>query len=97
MILGVNSMELDARLSYYAPEITTAVETQVIAEIARWTGGAGADFVAIEPNTKNFGAKIDPELEKQDIRKNIGLMVYCSDLIGSSSGGSADSFTITRG
>lgn len=97
-ILGVNGMDLDVRLSYYATYITAAVETAVIAEIARWTAGAGTDFVAVEPKEKNFGARIDPELEKTDIRKNLGLMLYCSDLIGSSNGGgSLDSFEVERG
>lgn len=62
--------------------ITAAVETLLLAQIARWDAGVGTDFVAIEPNTANYGAKIDPNLEKADIRKNIANLLYLTDLLG---------------
>ena len=62
--------------------ITPAVETLLLEQIDRWDAGVGSDFVAIEPNTANFGAKIDPHLEKADIRRNIANLLYLTDLIG---------------
>jgi len=93
-ILGVNSIELGVQLSAYSEHITAAVETAVIAEIARWDAGAGTNFVAVRPNTANEGADMDPERAKYDIRKNIGLFLLFPESVW---GGSVDSFTIQRG
>lgn len=62
--------------------ITPAVETLLLEQIDRWDAGVGSDFVAIEPNTANYGAKIDPNLEKADIRKNIANLLYLTDFLG---------------
>lgn len=75
-ITGVDAITLQNVLDYYATDITSNVETAVIAEILRWDAGAGADFVSVEPNLKNFGARIEPERAKNDIRKNIANMLF---------------------
>lgn len=94
-ILGANAIELDAHLAYHASRIDEGVETDVRAEIERWNSGIGTKFVTVEPNTKNFGAKIDPEAAKQDIRQNIKVLL-CMDLADGTAGAS-DSFEIARG
>jgi hypothetical protein len=76
-ILGVNYIEVNDQIfnlgsSYITPE----VETLLRAELTRWNAGAGNEFVSVEPNTANYGAKIDPDLEKADIRKNIANLLY---------------------
>lgn len=75
-----------------ATYITAEVETLLLAQIARWDAGAGTDFVSIEPNTANYGARIDPELEKEDIRRNIANLLYLTDYVNGSSG-----VTLVRG
>jgi hypothetical protein len=74
-ILGVDYISLDAHLDFYASKYTTASDTAVRAELTRWTA-SGAKFVAIEPNTANYGAKIDPEKAKADIRKNLANLLF---------------------
>lgn len=64
--------------------ITPAVETAIRAELTRWSSGAGSEFVTVEPNTANFGARINPELEKADIRRNLANLLYLNDLLDSS-------------
>lgn len=66
--------------------ITPAVETAVRAELTRWDAGAGNDFVSVEPNTANYGARINPELEKADIRRNLTNLLYLNDLLDNSAG-----------
>lgn len=65
-----------------ATYITAAVETLLLEQIDRWDAGVGSDFVSIEPNTANYGAKIDPNMEKADIRRNIANLLYLTDLSG---------------
>lgn len=77
----VNDKIFDLGTTYITPE----VETQVIAELARWDAGVGTDFVSVEPNTANYGARIDPELEKGDIRRNLINLLYLQDLLGRTS------------
>lgn len=74
--ITVNDQIFNLGTSY----ITAEVETQLIAQITRWDAGAGTEFVSIEPNTANYGARIDPELEKNDIRKNVANLLYLTDI-----------------
>lgn len=74
--ITVNDQIFNLGTSY----ITAEVETQLIAQITRWEAGAGTEFVSIEPNTANYGARIDPELEKNDIRKNVANLLYLTDI-----------------
>lgn len=59
--------------------ITPAVEDLLQEQIDRWDAGVGTDFVSIEPNTANYGARIEPELEKKDIRRNIANLLYLTE------------------
>ncbi|CAN5508462.1 hypothetical protein BH10ACI2_BH10ACI2_04290 [soil metagenome] len=95
-IVGVNAVELDAQLVYWGTHIDSGVEQDVLAEIERWEGGIGTKFVSVSPNPKNFGAKIDPEEKKRDVRDNIRVMLGFP-LDGDGGGSSGDSFTIARG
>ena len=82
-ILGVDYIEVNDQIfNLGASYITPAVESLLLEQIDRWEAGAGSDFVAIEPNTANFGAKIDPNLEKADIRRNIANLLYLRDYSG---------------
>lgn len=79
-ILGVDYITVNDQIfNLGTAYITAEVETQLIAQITRWDAGAGTDFVSVEPNTANFGARIDPNLEKADIRKNIANLLYLRD------------------
>lgn len=95
-ILGVNPIDLDVHLAAYADSITSVIETAVQDEIDRWDKGIGTKFMSVEPNTKNFGAKLDPEAAKNDVRQNIRSLLIIPESMGTSSG-SSDSFEIARG
>lgn len=77
----INDQIYDLGVTY----ITAEVETLVRAQITRWDAGAGSDFVSVVPNTANYGAQIDPELEKADIRRNLTNLLYLTDLLGGNS------------
>ena len=82
-ILGVDYIEVNDQVFNLGDAwITASVETEIRAQIARWDAGVGTDFVSVEPNTANFGARINPELEKADIRRNIANLLYLRDYAG---------------
>lgn len=75
--ITVNDQIFNLGTAYITPE----VETLLLAQIDRWESGVGSDFVSVEPNLANFGARIDPNLEKADIRRNIANLLYLDDLL----------------
>lgn len=84
-ILECPSNYLAARLDFYASQITDSDKTKVLAKVDEWTT-AGGNFTAIMPTEANFGAKINPNDAKAQIRRQIAQMIYCGDMV--SSGGS---------
>lgn len=93
-ILGVNSIELGVQLATYSEHITSDVESAVNNELDRWTAGAGSKFVRVKPFGQNEGTDFDPEDEKRDIKKNIGLFLFFPESVW---GSGLDSFQIHRG
>lgn len=82
-ILGTDYIEVNDQIFNLGPSyITPEVENQLQEQIDRWDSGVGSDFVSVEPNTANFGARINPELEKADIRRNIANLLYLRDYSG---------------
>jgi hypothetical protein len=80
-ILGVNYIEVNDQIFNLGDTwITPAVEDGVRELIGRWDAGVGSDFVSVEPNTANFGARINPDLEKADIRRSIANLLYLTHL-----------------
>lgn len=71
-ILRLTPLQLEEHFEVfpYDSDTETAVET----ELTRWTT-AGVNFTAIEPNVRNFGARINPGDAKADIRRNIALLL----------------------
>ena len=87
-ILGVTYTDLDHQLSLLSTDFTSERQSQVETELDRWDAGAGTKFTKIKANERNFGAEIDPEREKNDIRKNIAYLLERPDW---ASGGSNSS------
>lgn len=82
-ILQVDYIEVNDQIfNLGATWITPAVEEQLRAQIERWDAGIGTDFVSVEPNTANFGARINPDLEKADIRRSIANLLYLKSYAG---------------
>jgi len=81
-ICDINTIALGQRLEWYDGEITTDVENKVRGLIDRWNAGVGTDFVKVEPQTTNKGVSIDPNREKNDIRRTIGTLLWITDLMG---------------
>lgn len=71
-ILGITPTSLDNHFDVFAydADIETAVET----ELTRWET-AKSNFTKIHPRERNFGAEINPGNEKDDIRKNVALLL----------------------
>jgi hypothetical protein len=84
-ICRVNIIELNHRLLWFEAKITPAVTDKVRALIERWKSGVGTDFVAVEPTTTNKGVSIDPNREKNDIRRTIANYLWITDLMTSTS------------
>ncbi len=75
--ITVNDQIFNLGASYITPEVETLLQEQ----IDRWDSGIGSDFVSVEPNTANYGARINPDLEKADIRRNIANLLYLRDYL----------------
>jgi hypothetical protein len=74
-ILGTTKRYLNAHIENLGDDLTAQDETDIRAEITRWDAGAGVDFTYVHPNVKNFGAEIDAEDVKRDIRRNIAVLL----------------------
>ncbi len=79
-VLGVTSDALAYRLQSYSADITAEVEAMVIAELAAWELVKG-DYVAIEPKESNKGVRIDPNLARAAIRRNLANWLFFPDLV----------------
>jgi hypothetical protein len=71
-ILGVGPLALDEHLAFYVPDSDT--ETAVESELTRWAT-ASTQFQSIEPKDRNFGVRYSPGEEKNDIRRNIAVLL----------------------
>lgn len=89
----VTPMMLEAQLVFLGARMTAEIETAIAEEIARWAAGSGAKFTNVHPNAKNFGAEINPEREKDDIRSNIAKLLE----MPAWASGSSEFFQIERG
>ena len=78
-ILETNSDYLSNRLGTYREVITEADKAKVLGLMATWET-AGNKFTSIEPNTANFGARINPGDRKDQIKKQIAGLLQCSDI-----------------
>jgi hypothetical protein len=68
-----------------ALEISAELETAIEEQIDLWQDGAGAKFARVHPNVKNFGAEVNPDDLKSDIRNNIANYLERPDWSGASS------------
>lgn len=75
-ICGIDTISLTQVLSHYDNEITSEVEAKVRTLIDRWDSGVGTNFVRVVPDSSNKGVDIDPEREKNDIRRSISNLLY---------------------
>jgi hypothetical protein len=81
-ICVIDKIALGHRLEWFDLQITTEVENKVRSLIDRWNAGVGTDFVRVDPQATNKGVSIDPNREKNDIRRTIGTLLWITDLMG---------------
>jgi hypothetical protein len=86
-ILNIDRLVLEDHIALYPTEIDSTVEGLVRDEITRWDGGISDDFVSVEPNIKNFGARIDPSIARSDVKKNIANYLLIKMQFGGSGWG----------
>ena len=93
-ILGINPRDLEVHLLAYASSptnyITAEVETEVIAQIARWEAGAGSR-VWFTPTESNEGFNKSGDITGGDPKYNIETLLFFEH----SSGGTE--FEMVRG
>ena len=82
-ILETNSINLAERLNLYASSITESDKTKVLAKVATWQASAGDNFTSIRPKEANFGAEINPDKQKNQIKRQIAALILCDDLVSS--------------
>lgn len=86
VILQIQRWTLDALLTANATYITSEVETDVRAELTRWTT-AGVEFVKFTPTESNRGFNLNSDDEKANIRQNIAMLLGIDLTAFSSAGG----------
>ena len=63
-----------AHITSLGAAVTADLEADIRAELTRW-GTASLVFESIEPKEANFGARIEAEAEKNDIRANVASLL----------------------
>ncbi len=69
-ILGTTPELLDAHLASIGT-LDAAIETDVIAQIALWDGGAGTNYLSIEPKESNLGTRLNAKDTQAGIRRRV--------------------------
>jgi len=74
IILSINPFSLSIVLDRNAAMITAQVETDVRTQLDRWDA-EGAKFVRLTSTESNYGVNTDSSEAKDDIRKNIAVLL----------------------
>ncbi len=74
-ITGYSFSTLEWQVRYLGTNVTPGLEAAVRDELDRWDSVGGA-FTQVFPMEANFGAKINPDAAKADIRRNIKHLLY---------------------
>lgn len=75
-ILGMPPTLLDAHLLSLGTDLTEARETEVRAELTRWTTGkVGSQFYSLTPTDSNRGLNLRTDSAKADVRRNIRVIL----------------------
>lgn len=77
-ILSVEVWSIEDQIDALGSYASAAWETKVEAQITRWET-VGIDFTAIEPKERNFGARINPEQAKADVRQHLATLFQRPD------------------
>jgi hypothetical protein len=83
-ILSISPIELAGQITWLGTHLTPTIQTAIEAQITLWDAGAAINFTDIEPNVKNFGAKISAGSARAMIAKNIAILLERPDWAGSS-------------
>lgn len=93
--LEINSILFNQHLTYYASYITDVKVAKTVTLLDQFST-ARTKYVDVDPNDKNFGARIRSEKEKDDIKNKLASTLfldqakwYCSN--------SSNEFEIERG
>jgi len=85
IILGRRPVDVTYWLSFNAVNITSQVETDVRTQLDRWDA-EGAKFVRLTSTESNYGVNTDSSEAKDDIRKNISVLLGLDYMQFASSG-----------
>lgn len=74
-ILGITRDSLTSQLVYLGARLTQGVIDRIAAHITSWNAGIGSNWIDIEPNTANFGAKIKRSAAREQIQNAIANLL----------------------
>lgn len=80
-IIRQTPSDVEYQITLLGTDATATWELAVEEELDRWDT-AGVEFVTVEPKERNFGARINPNLEKNDIRSNLAILLDRPDWAG---------------
>ncbi len=83
-ILNRISLEVEQQINLMGSRLTSTVQTLIEAQILLWDT-ASVDYVSVDPNVKNFGARINAGDARNAIRQRIAILLEKSEW-GSSGG-----------
>lgn len=82
-ILQVTPSVLEYQLTLLGADFTAAVQSAVEAQITLWDAGAGTKTTRLHPTESNKGVETRPDAAKNDIRRNIAVLLDRVDWGGS--------------
>jgi hypothetical protein len=82
-ILELTPLEIETHFEVFPYDADT--ETYVETVLTAWAT-ARSNFVSIEPKDRNFGARIDPNADRNAIRKRVALALGMDTASSSSAG-----------
>ncbi len=83
-VLGITRDSLTSHLVYLGSQVTQAVIDRIVVHLGAWDAGIGSDFIEVEPNNANLGARIRPGQAREQIQNAIANLLNIASWGGSS-------------
>lgn len=84
-IFGVIYLDVNAQISWMGSRFTSAVQTEIEAQIALWDAGAGSKTTKLHPTESNKGVETNPGAARAIIKQDIAVLLERPDWGGGDS------------
>jgi hypothetical protein len=84
-ILNLMVVVVEEQINLMDDRFTATVQTEIEAQIAIWDSGIGTKTTSLSPTESNKGVKTDPYAARNDVKRNIAILLERPDW--ASSGG----------